>query len=102
MDYTHEVCIGQCQDLEKEYFRLTGPPEAHMVRPESVLKKSLDFVLNKYNETRNYRYICEQLKSIRQDLSVQYIENEFTVEVYEKHARIAIKTVRNYLNCWPY
>lgn len=71
--------------------RLTGPPEPHAVRPESVLKKSLEFVLKNYADGRSYRYVCEQLKSIRQDLSVQWIENEFTIEVYETHARIAIK-----------
>lgn len=94
MDYTDSVserCIGQCQDLEKEYLRLTGPPEPHAVRPLSVLKKSLEYVLKRYADGKTYRYICEQLKSIRQDLSVQWIENEFTIEVYEQHARIAIK-----------
>ena len=72
MDYETkcDVCVGQNQELEKEYLRLTGPPEPHMIRPEHVLKKSLVFVLNKYAETSNYRYICEQLKSIRQDLTV--------------------------------
>jgi len=93
MDYETkcDVCVGQNQELEKEYLRLTGPPEPHMIRPEHVLKKSLVFVLNKYAETSNYRYICEQLKSIRQDLTVQMIQNEFTIQVYETHARIAIK-----------
>ena len=75
MDYETkcDVCVGQNQELEKEYLRLTGPPEPHMIRPEHVLKKSLVFVLNKYAETSNYRYICEQLKSIRQDLTVNIL-----------------------------
>lgn len=64
-----------------------------MVRPLSVLKKSFNFVLDKYGKTNDYRYICDQLKAIRQDLTVQVIQNEFTIEVYETHARIAIKNV---------
>ncbi len=83
MDYTsatNQECIGQCTDLEKEYLRLTGPPEAHLVRPQHVLEKSLEFVLKKYEQTKNYRYICEQLKSIRQDLSVS-LEQKRGVEM---------------------
>lgn len=48
------------------------------VRPEDVLEKALRMV---QNSQKNYLYKCDQLKSIRQDLTVQRIHNELTVEV---------------------
>lgn len=85
------ICHGTSTDLEKEYLRLTGPPDSTMIRSLPILKKSFQFVLDKYSKTNDYRYICDQLKAIRQDLTVQVIKNEFTIQVYETHGRIAIK-----------
>lgn len=72
---------GTSQELEKDYLRLTEAPDPTSVRPESVLKKSVAFVMAKFNENSDYYYISDQLKSIRQDLTVQCIQNELTVEV---------------------
>lgn len=83
--------IGRCQNLEKNYFRLTSAPNPDTVRPLSVLKNTLDLLKRKWKQEGNYGYICDQFKSLRQDLTVQHIRNEFTVIVYEIHARIALE-----------
>lgn len=83
--------IGTCQTLEKSYFRLTAPPKPETVRPLPILEKALDFLKKKWKKENNYAYICDQFKSLRQDLTVQRIKNEFTVNVYEIHARIALE-----------
>lgn len=83
--------VGRCQTLEKNYFRLTSAPNPDTVRPLPVLEKTLDLLKKKWRKESNYGYICDQFKSLRQDLTVQHIRNEFTVTVYEIHARIALE-----------
>lgn len=83
--------IGLSESIEKQYFRLTSAPNPHTVRPLPVLQKSLEYILTQWKNGREYVYLCDQLKSVRQDLTVQGIKNEFTVEVYETHARIALE-----------
>ncbi|EMC93533.1 hypothetical protein BAUCODRAFT_76271 [Baudoinia panamericana UAMH 10762] len=93
--------VGTCQTIEKSYFRLTAPPPPDVVRPLPVLEKALNHVRSKWKREHNYRYACDQLKSLRQDLTVQHVRNDFTVKVYEVHARIALemKDLGEYNQC---
>ena len=83
--------VGRCTTLEKKYFRLTAPPNPETVRPLPILKQTLELLKKKWRKEGNYSYICDQFKSLRQDLTVQHIKDKFTVEVYEIHARIALE-----------
>lgn len=83
--------VGTNMALEKSYFRLTAPPKAETVRPQHVLEKTLAMLIKKWRAEKNYNYICNQFKSLRQDLTVQHIKNAFTVKVYETHARISLE-----------
>ncbi|KAF3041785.1 hypothetical protein E8E11_001739 [Didymella keratinophila] len=83
--------VGTNMALEKSYFRLTAPPKAETVRPLVVLEKTLAMLTKKWRAEKNYNYICNQFKSLRQDLTVQHIKNAFTVKVYETHARISLE-----------
>ncbi|EKE40691.1 SAC3/GANP family protein, partial [Entamoeba nuttalli P19] len=93
--------IGTSQELEKHYFRIKGEAKSSEVRPLQVLYKSLNYVLTKYKENKKYDYICDQLKAIRQDLTLQHIENEFSIQVYEIHSDISLENndVSEFIQC---
>ncbi|KAJ6822126.1 SAC3 family protein A isoform X1 [Iris pallida] len=88
IDWDALTVKGTCQEVEKRYLRLTSAPDPTTVRPEEILEKALNMV---HTSQKNYLYKCDQLKSIRQDLTVQRIQNELTVKVYETHARLALE-----------
>ncbi|KAK6356682.1 hypothetical protein TWF718_001022 [Orbilia javanica] len=83
--------VGRATNLEKRYLRLTSAPDPDTVRPLHVLEKTLELLKSKWKAENNYSYICDQFKSLRQDLTVQHIKNDFTINVYEIHARIALE-----------
>ena len=93
-DYEYMTCKGSCQQLEKGYLRLTAPPRPELVRPQVVLEKHLANLKRERTEQttrRDYEWFCSQLKAVRQDCTVQRIQNAFAIDVYETHARIALE-----------
>mmetsp|Transcript_21139 Transcript_21139/g.32420 ORF Transcript_21139/g.32420 Transcript_21139/m.32420 type:complete len:497 (-) Transcript_21139:2406-3896(-) len=81
---------GTCQKIEKSYLRLTSAPKPEQVRPLEILKLALKQVSTRYQQDEDYPYARNQLKAIRQDLTVQNISGFFAAQVYEAHARIAL------------
>ena len=91
---------GMSQSLEKPYLRLTSAPDPSAVRPLSVLRLSLAHVLGKWEARGDYRYTCEQFKSIRQDLTVR---SSFTVTlssyITSPHLRSRVSVVSLQWRC---
>ncbi len=91
VDWDSSTVVGYSTALEKRYFRLTSAPDPSTVRPLRVLEQTFELLKRKWKQEQNYSYICDQFKSLRQDLTVQRIKNNFVVTVYETHARIALE-----------
>ncbi|KAI0629157.1 SAC3/GANP/Nin1/mts3/eIF-3 p25 family-domain-containing protein [Trametes polyzona] len=83
--------VGTSTEIFKDYLRLTSEPKPEQIRPYHVLQETLNQLKKKWREKATYNWICSQFKSLRQDLTVQRIKNEFTVTVYEIHARMALE-----------
>lgn len=91
IDWDQDTVVGLSTKLEKPYLRLTSAPDPKTVRTLPTLMQTLEVLKKKWRTESNYNYICDQFKSMRQDLTVQRIKNDFTVKVYEIHARIALE-----------
>lgn len=102
----YDEVVGTCFEIEKKFFRLTKvgfsgscftfmtcfqKPEPSEIRPLNVLNRAFARLKAMAKDSDKYKYICDQLRGIRQDLTVQKIRNEFTVSVYEFHARITLE-----------
>eukprot|EP00755_Sulcionema_specki_P019633 Sspe_Gene.69952::Locus_41301_Transcript_1_1_Confidence_1.000_Length_1081::g.69952::m.69952 len=77
--------------LERDYVRnFTGEP-----RSRDILERAHAHVIKKASaipdESRRYSYLSSQLKGIRQELSILHAADSFAVEVYESHARAALR-----------
>ncbi|KAJ2919470.1 hypothetical protein MD484_g902, partial [Candolleomyces efflorescens] len=92
VDWDRFTIVGTSQELFKDYLRLTSEPKPETIRPYPVLQQTLLALKKKWKEKCSYNWICNQFKSLRQDLTVQRIKNDFTVQVYEIHARMALES----------
>lgn len=69
--YDKHTLIGRSQKLEKPYLRLTSYPNPDEIRPLDVCKRALDHIKKKWRSEGNYNWVCDQFKSLRQDLTVR-------------------------------
>jgi SAC3 family protein LENG8/THP3 len=83
--------IGTSNALEKTYMRLTSYPKPENVRPIEVLKKALAHIKNQFVQNEDFRWANEQLKGVRQDITVQNLRCAFVLDVYETHARLLLE-----------
>ncbi|KAJ7746886.1 SAC3/GANP/Nin1/mts3/eIF-3 p25 family-domain-containing protein [Mycena maculata] len=91
MDWDRHTIVGTSKEIFKDYLRLTTEPKPEQIRPYTILQQTLLELKKRFRERTPYNWICSQFKSLRQDLTVQRIKNEFTVQVYEIHGRIALE-----------
>eukprot|EP01112_Ceratiomyxa_fruticulosa_P010050 TRINITY_DN2639_c0_g1_i5.p1 TRINITY_DN2639_c0_g1~~TRINITY_DN2639_c0_g1_i5.p1 ORF type:complete len:606 (-),score=129.55 TRINITY_DN2639_c0_g1_i5:56-1873(-) len=91
LDWDSLTIVGLSTALEKKYLRLTSAPDPSTVRPEPVLRDAIKHLKDVWRKNRDYAWVCDQLKAVRQDLTVQRIKGQFAVDVYELHARLALE-----------
>lgn len=70
IDWDEHTVVGVSTKMEKPYLRLTSAPDPRTVRPLPILEQTLELLKKKWRSEQNYAYICDQFKSMRQDLTV--------------------------------
>jgi SAC3/GANP family len=87
--------VGQNMEIEKSYLRLTTFPKWEDVRPLPVLIKALEHVKRKYQQNDDFTWCDDQLRSIRQDITVQKshipTHHVIVLDTYQTHARILLE-----------
>lgn len=78
--------------LEKRYLRLTSEPNPADIRPLPVLKQTLELLKRKWKETQDYTYVCDQFKSLRQDLTVSDEDGNKTGDLIELKSAARLTT----------
>ena len=101
VDWDSVVIKGTCTDIRKDYYRMNDMiPDPETVRPQSVLQEAvLDLVAqrdacrgDRVKSRELYRpFLFSQWKAIRQDLQVQHIRNNFTLEVCERNVKLCME-----------
>jgi hypothetical protein len=89
-----KALVGKSLELERRYTR--EEPKEEDLRALPVLRRAFDHVVTKArvdlgNSIDGLAWLSVQLKGIRQDMKCQEIENEFTIQVYEFHARLCLR-----------
>lgn len=82
----------------KEYSRCAAGKETSLseLRPEGVLVKTMNYLIEEivdrtdHSWTAVYHFVFDRIRAIRQDLVIQRIANESTVEILEKAVRFHI------------
>ncbi|KAG5467112.1 hypothetical protein LSCM1_01293 [Leishmania martiniquensis] len=88
--------VGMSRELERTYTRYE--PLVEDIRPLAVLKEAYRHITTRAatleqteGKKASQKYLSDQLKGMRQDLRVQNIVDNFTVMVYEVHARLCLE-----------
>ncbi|KAK9811103.1 hypothetical protein WJX73_003081 [Symbiochloris irregularis] len=93
MDWSKTEIRGTCTELLKSYFRLHTVPHPSTVRPPAILQKALAQLLSQIR-TKQVKYIfaADQLKGMRQDLTVSAEAARHPAVAHAMKVRLACST----------